>query len=190
MKNLSILTKSVLIALSLLGMGTLAIASGQIPAVSGYKVSDSVAIATSKISLEQAIAIAQKNITGDVVSAEFDQNDYLSGGKFEVKSISNDTEHEVKIDASSGKILKTKQEKLDAEELAEHEAMKQAKISLIQAMQQATQAVNGKVIEAKFDLEDGKPMYDVEIAKGTQIYDLMIDSMTGQVISNQLDQDD
>ena len=190
MKNLSILTKSVLIALSLLGMGTLAIASGQIPAVSGAKVSDAVAIATSKISLEQAIAIAQKNMSGDLVSAEFDQNDYLSGGKFEVKSISNDTEHEIKIDASNGKILKTKLEKLDAEDLAEHEAMKQAKISLIQAMQQATQAVNGKVIEAKFDLEDGKPMYDIEIAKGTQIYDLMIDSMTGQVISNQLDQDD
>lgn len=190
MKKLSILTKSVIIALSVLGIGTLAIASGQIPAVSGAKVSDAVAIAKSKISLEQAVAIAQKNMIGDLISAEFDQNDYLSGGTFEVKSISNDTEHEIKIDANSGKVLKSKQEKLDAEELAEQEIMKQAQISLMQAMQKATQAINGKVIEAEFDLENGKPVYDIEIAKGTQIYDLMIDSMTGRVISSQLDQDD
>ena len=139
MKKLSILTKSVLIALSVLGIGTLAIASGQIPAVSGVKVSDAVAIATRKISLEQAIAIAQKNMAGDLVSAEFDQNDYMAGGEYEIKSVTNGVKHEVKVDASSSKILKTKQEKLDAEELAKHETMKQAKINLIQAMQQATQ---------------------------------------------------
>lgn len=186
MKNLSILTKSVLIALSLLGMGTLAIASGQIPAVSGAKVSDAVAIATSKISLEQAIAIAQKTMSGDLVSAEFDQNDYLSGGKFEVKSISNDTEHEVKIDASNGKILKTKQEKLDQDDIAEYNAMKQAQFSLIQAMQKATQSVSGKVLEAEFDLSNGIPAYEIELAKGMQIHKLLIDSMTGNIMSSQI----
>lgn len=90
-KKPSILTKSVFIALSVLSIGTLAIASDQTPAVSGAKVSDTVAIARSKISLEQAIVFAQKNMTGDLISAEFDQDDYLSSGKFEVKSISNNT---------------------------------------------------------------------------------------------------
>lgn len=60
MKKLSTLSKSLLIALSVLGIGTLAVASGQIPAISGAKTSDAVAIAQSKISLEQAVAIAQK----------------------------------------------------------------------------------------------------------------------------------
>lgn len=55
--------------------------------------------------------------------------------------------------------------------------MKQANISLVQAMQKATQAINGK------------PIYDIEIAKGTQIYDLIVDSTTGQVIISQLDSD-
>ena len=179
-----------ILALSILGTGTLAIASGQIPAISGVETSDTVAIAKSKISLEQAIAIAQKAVKGDLISADFDQNDYMEGGKFEVTFISNDTEHEVNIDASNGKVLKTKQEKLDAEELAEYKAMKQAKISLIQAMQKATQAVNGKTIEAKFDLENGKPVYEIEIAKGMQINKLVIDSMSGQIISSQLDNED
>ena len=55
MKKLSILTKSAIITLSIVGIGTIAIASGQIPAISNGGVSDSVAIAKSKISLDQAI---------------------------------------------------------------------------------------------------------------------------------------
>lgn len=194
MKKLSMLSKSAIVVVSALvigtGIGTIAIASGQIPAISGAETSDAVAIAKSKISLEQAIAMAQKTVKGDLISAEFDQNDYVTGGEFEVKFVDGDMEHEVKIDASSGKILKTKQEKLDAEDLAEYEALKQAKISLTQAMQKATQSINGKIIEAEFDFDNGIPAYEIEMAKGVEIHKLVIDSINGQVISSQLDYDD
>ena len=194
MKKLSTLSKSAIVVVSALvigtGIGTIAIASGQIPAISGAETSDAVAIAKSKISLEQAIAMAQKTVKGDLISAEFDQNDYMAGDEFEVKFIDGDMEHEVKIDASSGKILKTKQEKLDAEDLAEYEALKQAKISLTQAMQKATQSINGKIIEAEFDFDNGIPAYEIEMAKGVEIHKLVIDSINGQVISSQLDYDD
>ena len=194
MKKLSTLSKSAIVVVSALvigtGIGTIAIASGQILAISGTETSDAVAIAKSKISLEQAIAMAQKTVKGDLISAEFDQNDYMTGGEFEVKFIDGDMEHEVKIDASSGKILKTKQEKLDAEDLAEYEALKQAKISLTQAMQKATQSINGKIIEAEFDFDNGIPAYEIEMAKGVEIHKLVIDSINGQVISSQLDYDD
>jgi len=119
MKKLSTLSKSLLIALSLLGIGTLAVASGQIPAIFGVKTSDAVAIAQSKISLEQAIAMAQKTVKGDLISAEFEQNDYVAGGEYEIELINHGVAHEVKIDASSGKVLKSKQEKMDQDDLAE-----------------------------------------------------------------------
>ncbi len=187
MKKLSKLTKSAIAIAIALGIGTIAIASGQIPAISNNGVSDAVAIAKSKISLEQAIAIAQKTVKGDLISAEFDQNDYIEGDEFEIKSISGDTEYEVKIDASTGKVLKTKQEKLDQDDIAEYNAMKQAQISLIQAMQKATQSVSGKVLEAEFDLSNGIPAYEVELAKGMQIHKLLIDSMTGNLMSSQIE---
>jgi len=190
MKKLSTLSKSAIVVVGALGIGTIAIASGQIPAISGAKISDAVAIAKSKISLEQAIAIAQKTVKGDLISAEFDQNDYMAGGEYEIEFITNGVEHEVKIDSSSGKVLKTKQEKLDAEDLAEYNAMKQAQITLTQAMQKATESINGKIIEAEFDFDNGIPAYEIEMAKGMEIYKLMIDSMNGQVISSQLDDDD
>lgn len=64
--------------------------------------------------------------------------------------------------------------------------MKQAKISLTQAMQIATQSVSGKIIEAEFDLDNGLAVYEINIAKGTQIHKLVIDSMTGKIISNRV----
>ena len=123
MKKLSTLSKSAIVVVSALGIGTLAIAAGQTSAISSVETSDAVAIAKSKISLEQAITIAQKTVKGDLISAEFDQNDYMAGGEYEIKLIASGMEHEVKIDASSGKVLKTKQEKLDAEDIAEYSVL-------------------------------------------------------------------
>ena len=190
MKKLSTLTTSAIITLSALGIGTLAIAANQNPTMLSTTMSEATAITKSKISLEQAITIAQKKITGTVVSAEFDRNDYASGGKFEVKSIANNTEYEVEIDANSGKILRTKQERLDAEDIAEYSVMKQSKLSLLQAMKKATQTVNGKVTSADFDVKNSRPVYDIEVLKSTQEYDIVIDGITGRVLSNQLDRDD
>lgn len=65
--------------------------------------------------------------------------------------------------------------------------MKQAKVSLTQAMKKATQNVNGKIIEAEFDVDNGKSVYKIKVAKGNQIHKMVIDSMTGKVISNRLD---
>jgi len=189
-KKLSTLSKSLLIALSVLGIGTLAVASGQIPAISGAKTSDAVAIAQSKISLEQAVAIAQKTVEGDLISAEFDQNDYMAGGEYEIELIDSGMEHKVKVDASSGKVLKSKQGKMDQDDLAEYNAMRQAQKTLTQAMQKATQSVGGKITEAEFDFDNGIPAYEIEIAKGMDIHKLIIDSTNGQVISSQLDDDD
>lgn len=189
MKKLSTLSKFLLIALSVLGIGTLAVASGQIPAISGVKTSDAVAIAKSKISLEQAIAMAQKTVKGDLISAEFDQNDHMAGGEYELKFIESGVEHKVKVDASSGKVLKSKQEKMAQDDLAEYNAMRQAQITLTQAMQKATQSVGGKITEAEFDFDNGIPAYEIEIAKGMDTHKLIIDSMNGQVISSQLDDD-
>ncbi|MDE4455031.1 PepSY domain-containing protein [Psychrobacter sp. DAB_AL62B] len=186
MKNLSTLSKSIIMVLSIAGVSTAAIAVGQ-TTTTNSQVSEAVAAAQSKISLEQAIVIAKKTIKGDVVSADFDQHDHSAGGNYEVKIVANNTEYEVKIDANSGKVLSNKQEKLDKEDIAEYNAMKKSKTSLNQAIKKANQSVKGKVIEAGFDMDFGKPAYKVEIVKGTQVHKVVIDSMTGKIIRSQVE---
>ena len=73
MKNLSTLSKSIIMVLSIAGVSTAAIAVGQ-STTTRTEVSEAVAAAQSKISLEQAIVIAKKTIKGDVVSAANDIN--------------------------------------------------------------------------------------------------------------------
>lgn len=189
MKNLSTLSKTIVMAIAIAGTGTATMVASQASTSDG-KMSEAVAAMQSKISLQQAIAIGNQTVKGDLVSAEFDQNDYSAGGKYEIKTIAGNIEHEIKIDANTGKVLSTKQERLDAEDMAEYNTMKRAKVSLTQAMQTAAQSVKGNVIEAEFDVDNGKSMYEIKVAKGNQVHKVVIDSMTGQVISNRLYKDD
>ena len=197
MKNLSVLAKSMIVAISIAGVGAAAIAAPATNTKAVTSSSEAVSAMQSKISLTQAINIAKQNAKGDLVSAEFDYDDDDDGknkgtgtGKYEVEFVSNGTSYEVKIDANTGKVLKTKQEKLDKKELAEYNAMKQAKVSLTSAMQKAAQSLNGKVISAEFELEKGQSVYDIEVVKGNQIYDVSIDANTGKVLSSQVDVED
>lgn len=185
MKNLSTFAKSAIIAISLAGMGTAAIAASQGNSDSNRYASKVTAMTQSKISLDQAIAIAKKNVTGDLVGAEFDYDKKSASGKYEIEFVSGDNEIEIKIDANTGKVLKNKQEKLDSDDKAEYSAMKQAKISLTDAMKKAKQTVNGHIVEAELDIENGKAVYEIEVIQGNQKQKLLIDANTGSVISNQ-----
>ena len=188
MKNLSTFGKSMVMVLGIAGLGTASIMTVQ--ASNKSQSSEAMAAVQSKVSFEQALNIAQKTVKGDIVSAGFDQNDYSAGGKYEVKIIANNTEYEVDIDADSGKVLKTKQDWFDNKDIAEHKAMKQAKVSLNQAMKTAARSVGGTVFEAEFDNDDGQSVYEIKVAKGNQTHKIVIDAMTGKVISTRLDNDD
>ena len=190
MKNLSTLTKSVLIALTIAGVGATAIAApvANTKAVTGS--SEAVSAMQSKISLTQAIDIAKQNAKGDLVSAKFDYDDDDATSEYEVEFVANGTSYEVKIDANTGKVLKTKQEALDKKDMAEYSAMKQAKVTLTSAMQTASQSVNGKVISAEFELKKGQSLYDIEVIKGNQKYEVSIDANTGKILSSQIDMED
>ncbi len=190
MKNLSKLTKSALIALTIAGVGAAAIAAPVANIKAATSSSEAVSAMQSKISLTQAIAIAKQNAKGDLVSAEFDYDDDDATSEYEVEFVANGTSYEVKIDANTGKVLKTKQESLDKKDMAEYSAMKQAKVSLTSAMQTASQSVNGKVISAEFELEKGQSIYDIEVVKGNQKYDVSVDANTGKVLSSQVDMED
>lgn len=190
MKKLSMLTKSMIVALTVAGIGATAIAAPVANTKAVASSSEALSAIQSKISLTQAINIAKQNAKGDLVSAEFDYDDDDATSKYEVEFVSNGTSYEVKIDANTGKVLKTKQKKLDKKELAEYSAMKQTKVTLTSAMQKAAQSLNGKVISAEFELEKGQPVYDIEVVKGNQIYDVSIDANTGKVLSSQVDVED
>ncbi|GAA0311034.1 PepSY domain-containing protein [Psychrobacter aestuarii] len=191
MQKLSTLNKAIITVLSVTAISTTAIAVGQ--SNTQLPVSETVAAVQSKISLEQAMSIAQKTVKGDVIGAEFDQYDRSAGGNYEVTIVANNSEYDVKVDAKNGQVSTSKQEKMDNEDIAEYNAMKKSNLSLNQAIKKANQRINGTIVEAGFDVDAGKSVYEIEIVKGNQVYDVVVDSMTGQIVRSQaemVDDDD
>ncbi len=175
--------------IAITGASTATIVASQ-AATTSDQVSEALAAVQSNINLQQAIAIGNKTVKGELVSIEFDQNDDSASDTYEVRIIATNTEYEIKIDADTGKVISAKQNQLDKADMAQYKAMKRAQVSLNQAMQTAAQSINGEVIAAGFDVDNGKSVYEIKVAKGNQVHKVIIDSTTGKVISSRLNNAD
>ena len=144
------------------------------------------AVAAAKISVAQAIEAAQKEVPGGKVieaglEAEKDATFY------EVVVLSGEAVKEVKVDATSGKVLGVKEEKADADEekeLAEaKQALGAAKLTFAQALEAAGKAVkDGKAFKIELEMKDGKPTYDVALLQGDKIMKAALDPADGKVL--------
>lgn len=186
MKKKSTLKKSLAVALSVATISMASVSASQ----AATSMSEIAAASQSKISLEQALTLANKAVKGDIISVDFDQEDRAENSHYDIKMIANNNEQEVRVNANTGKVTKDETERLDKEDLAEYNTMKQAKVSLSQAIKNANKTLKGTVLEAEFDMDFGKPVYKIEIGKGNQVHKVIVDSMTGKITSSQVDTDD
>lgn len=182
MKELTRTTKGLFAALSIMGITSVAFAASN-----STHDSEAIAATKAKISLSQAMGIAAQKAQGQIISAKFDDD---KDGIYEVKIADGQTNHEVKINATTGNVIKIKQEKLEQDDMAEFGAFRQAKVNLTQALQQAGQTVGGQAIGGEFDLKNGNALYKIKVVKGAQVYDVKVDAGTGSILSNQLDSPD
>lgn len=143
----------------------------------------------SKISLQQAIAIAAKKSSGLLMSASFDHDDdKVQGGVYEMEFVTSSRNYEIKVDAMNGRVISTDVERLDSDDLVDYKALKQAKIDVKQAMKIAEKQSGGRVIEIEFkndrDYSDHASYYEADILKGNSIVWLNVDANTGSVFNN------
>lgn len=75
---------------------------------------DALAIRTTKISLSQAVSIAEQQVAGKAVRAELEENnDHLV---FDVEVVQGQKVMDVEVDPTSGKILSTTEDKADQDD--------------------------------------------------------------------------
>ena len=185
MKKQSMLGKPLLIALSIASVSMASVAVSQ-AATANAPINEVKAAAQSKIDLKQAMTLANKAVAGDIISAEYDQEDGTVNGSYDIKIIANNREQEVKVNANTGKVIKEDTDRLDKDDLAEYNAMKRAKVTLNQAIDKANQTLKGTPLDVALDMDFGKPVYKVEIGKGNQVHDIVIDAMTGNITRSQV----
>lgn len=133
--------------------------------------------AENLISLDDAIDTARNKINGDLIeiSVDYDEEDNREfKDKYELTFINDDKVYEVEVDAQFGSIDDIDEDDLDDDDRTEYEAFKKSKVSLSRAIEAATQRINGEVIDAEFNVENGKGVYDIEILKDNRKHKLKV----------------
>ena len=138
--------------------------------------------AQTRVSPEQAIATAQKQVGGQ--ATEIKLKDKYGTPAYEVDVRNGNQEHSLRIDAVSGQVLGSKVE-------TKRKPAHQAAISLERAMQIALGKVNGRVMEAERDNNRDQVVYKVKVlATDNVLHKVVVDANNGNVLASNVDHDD
>ena len=140
------------------------------------------ALGRATLSLTQAIERAEQQGDGKAIYAEF-ETDGNEKPRYEVKVLGRDKLVTYTLDADSGKVLETDNDRLEKLfTLLEPDDIRGAPTTLAQAIGIAEQRSGGKAIEADVDRDSDAVSYDVTVAKsdGSE-RDLRVDGATGRV---------
>lgn len=145
----------------------------------------------AKISLKQAITIASKAASGILISAEFDDDDSDAvgkGGVYELEFSTDSVNYEIKVDAVTGKIVKTETERLDGDDINDYKVQKKAKTDIMTAINSAEKQTGGRILKIEFendrDYANHTAYYKADLLKGNQIISINVDANTGKTFAN------
>ncbi len=165
-----------------LGFVAMMLAGGAAAANNGDEVK---ALHNAKLSLTDAIKIAEKEGNGKAVDAEIDAKSGQAQYAVEVLSSDGKKLTEYKLDADTGKILGTSNESVEKVfTRVKPQDLQNAQTSLAGAIRAAEQKAGGKVIDAETEGSGAKLRYDLKVAKADGTTEkVKIDGTTGKVAS-------
>src|SRR3954452_11125888 len=145
--------------------------------------SDVQAMQNLKVSLSQAIDMAEKQGQGKAIDAAFNRDG--NAGHYAVKVLSDNGNKlvEYKVDGTSGQVTGTDNQPLEKYFTRLKPAdVANARTSLKQALATAEKQANGRAIEAEVEREGSGVQYKVTVANGDRTQDVRVDG-NGQVVS-------
>lgn len=133
----------------------------------------------ARVAAADAIGTAERETNGRALKLDWEQEGGTS--VYEIESAAGDTLFEIDVDAATGGIVKRSDEgKLGERKRARIEAILQSPTTLAQAVTTAEAATGGKVMEAEYDDDRGRPVIEVEVVKADgSRQEVIIDAATG-----------
>ncbi|MGW1207480.1 PepSY domain-containing protein [Streptomyces cyaneofuscatus] len=155
---------------------------------------------TTSITLDQAVAAALKSVPGTVTEAELDDDDDDNDGRavWELDVYGSDkTWHDVTVDATNGKVLKSREDDDNDNDDRDRNAPRSSTVTLKQAADAALKTAPGSITSIDLDDDDDDDdkgsrgnvlRWDVDITgKDGKSHELRVDAKTGKVT---VDRDD
>ena len=150
--------------------------------VTGASAGLAAAPGSSLVGITRAVAVAERSLSAKAMEAELD----TENGRmiYEIDLVRGATLHRATIDARSGKLLSATQPRIegawsswfDNERLRRGAAAKPLATTLA-AVEAET---GGKVQEVEFDVDNGQPHYEIEVATAAGIAKMHVDAVSGQ----------
>ncbi len=146
--------------------------------------------ALTQMNLLDAIAAARRQSNGDVVEAELEGCQGATDSKawFEIALVDQGALHEVRIDTTSGEVVS----RADEEELGElagyTRVLRHTELSLEQLIASGQAVVNGTLIEAELEFDDGQPVAELVFANGRSLIEVEVEGRAGHIIEIELDE--
>ena len=138
------------------------------------------AFAQTRISAAQAVDAAVSRVQGQPVEVDFSYKNGRSYYKVEI--VSGSRQQEVFVDASNGSVIDTRPDYDD-----KRRVVPQTGVSLKQALAAAEAKVGGRAKDAELKHKGAQPVYQVEVVKGAEKYEVRVDAANGQVLSSHID---
>ena len=139
-----------------------------------------------KLTVTDAIALAEQHAGGKVVQASL----LLRGGKASYTVVALPNVGEVwrgSVDANSGTLIDERVTPLkdaaatDQVDPTKAKLAEQTRLPLPQAVQQAEAKSGGRVFDASLENANGRPVYQMQVARGDDLEDLVVDPADGVV---------
>ena len=144
------------------------------------------ALQSAKVTAEQAIAAAEQKTDGHALKVGLeDENGRVL---YDVKTVIQDKVFDVYVDPNSGQIVRSEEEglidrMLDREDKAQLAQLMKSPTTLATAIAAAEQQTGGKVIEAAYDDENGRGIFEAEVLKDNARQEVKVEGATGKVMS-------
>ena len=140
----------------------------------------------AKLTVTDAIALAEQHAGGKVVQASL----LLWGGNASYTVVALPNVGEVwrgSVDANSGTLIDERVTPLkdaaatDQVDPTKAKLAEQARLPLSQAVEQAEAKSGGRVFDASLENANGRPVYQMQVARGDDVEDLVVDPADGAV---------
>jgi uncharacterized membrane protein YkoI len=145
------------------------------------------ALAKASITLSEAVTRAEAKTGGKALEAELEVK--KDQAFFEIETVKDGVVVEVKIDAKSGEVTSTEEEK-DKKPSKEAEAIKTATVTLAGAIVQAEAAAGGRAVEAELEGEKDQAVFEVGVLKDGVKIEVKIDPVSGKVLKVEKEEED
>lgn len=131
------------------------------------------------ISAEDAIKTAEEEVGNGIVHGiELDWDDKDGAWQYEVSVLDGNTDHDVEIDAETGKIAEHEQDSTDDKEKA---IDLNDPMTFDDALKRAQKKADGKLVSWKLEFDDGKQEYQFDFENGSEDTEVTVDTDSKRV---------